>query len=141
MTCWSAAPLPEPVDVLPSLPDPFDDSASLTDRARAYLHTNCAQCHQPGGPTSVDIDLRYTTLLSNTNACAEPPQASDVGLKASSAEKLDGPLGGFPILPRIGALSKDRATIRRLPVSIVCRPSWTLRTSPGAKASVNRPAT
>jgi glucose/arabinose dehydrogenase len=27
------------------------------DRARAYLHTNCSQCHQPSGPTTVDIDF------------------------------------------------------------------------------------
>ncbi|CAG1017755.1 hypothetical protein BURC_02440, partial [Burkholderiaceae bacterium] len=35
---------------LPRLADPFGNEA-LATRARAYLHTNCAMCHQPGGPT------------------------------------------------------------------------------------------
>ncbi len=65
---------------LPAMPDPFDMSADRGDRARAYLHTNCAQCHQPNGPTSVDIDLRYTTALANTMACNVPPTAGDLGI-------------------------------------------------------------
>ena len=74
------SPLPGAVETLPSMPDPTDASAPLGDRARAYLHTNCAQCHQPGGPTPVSLDLRYTTLLANTNACNVAPSAGDVGL-------------------------------------------------------------
>jgi len=75
-----SSPLPGDPGTLPSMPDPQDTSAETGDRARAYLHTNCAQCHQPGGPTPVDIDLRYTTLLSNTNACDTAPQAGGLGL-------------------------------------------------------------
>jgi uncharacterized repeat protein (TIGR03806 family) len=75
-----ASPLPATPDQLPSMPDPTDGSASLNDRARAYLHTNCAQCHQASGPTPVDLDFRYTTLLANTNACDAAPQAGNLGL-------------------------------------------------------------
>ena len=75
-----ASPLPATPDQLPSMPDPTDGSASLDDRARAYLHTNCAQCHQASGPTPVDLDFRYTTSLANTNACDAAPQAGDIGL-------------------------------------------------------------
>ena len=39
------------------------------ERARAYLHTNCANCHRPGGGTPSDLDLRYTTPLASTNSC------------------------------------------------------------------------
>lgn len=64
----------------PALPDPFSSSASINDRARAYLHTNCAQCHRPGGPTPSDMDLRYTATLIATNACNASPQSGDLGL-------------------------------------------------------------
>ena len=63
-----------------TLADPFDDSAPLDDRARAYLHTNCAQCHRPGGPTPVSIDLRYTTALANTGTCDAVPETVDLDL-------------------------------------------------------------
>ena len=63
----------------PLIPAPFG-SASLTARARAYLHSNCAYCHQPGGPTPSDIDLRYTTPLANTHTCDEMPQNGDLGI-------------------------------------------------------------
>ena len=60
--------------------DPADTGAVMTDRARAYLHTNCAQCHRPGGPTPSTMDLRYTTLLANTNACDAVPLEGDLGI-------------------------------------------------------------
>ena len=72
-------PIGDPA-TLPAMPDPADPTADLADRARAYLHTNCAQCHQPGGPTPVNLDLRYTTALANTNACDVAPDAGDLGL-------------------------------------------------------------
>jgi uncharacterized repeat protein (TIGR03806 family) len=75
-----SSPLPATPDALPTMPDPADESADLDQRARAYLHTNCAQCHQSGGPTPVDIDFLYTTALTDTGACDVAPQAGDLGL-------------------------------------------------------------
>jgi len=65
---------------LPALADPDNGAASLNDRARAYLHTNCSQCHRPNGGTPTSLDLRYTTPLASTNACNRPPQAGDLGI-------------------------------------------------------------
>jgi len=73
-------PLPGPASGLPVLTDPADTNASLNDRARAYLHTNCAQCHRPGGPTPSSMDLRNSTLLANTAACDATPQHGDLGI-------------------------------------------------------------
>lgn len=73
-------PLTGNVDTLPSIPNPTDQSVSLYQRSRAYLHTNCAQCHRPGGPTPVDLDLRFETSLQDTNACGVVPTAGDSGL-------------------------------------------------------------
>ncbi|MEL6870544.1 MAG: PQQ-dependent sugar dehydrogenase [Pseudomonadota bacterium] len=74
------APLPFAVDALDALADPTNTSASLEDRARAYLHTNCAQCHRPNGGTPSAMDLRYTTALRDTNACDAEPLGVDLGI-------------------------------------------------------------
>ena len=68
----------------PVMPDPGDTTASLTNRARAYLHTNCSQCHRPGGPTPSTMDLRFTTALNATNACNAVPTAGDLGIGANA---------------------------------------------------------
>jgi len=76
-------PLGDPA-LQPSMPDPFDTSAPLAQRARAYLHTNCANCHRAGGPAPSSMDLRYSTLLSSTNACGVSPQSGDLGIGAAA---------------------------------------------------------
>ena len=74
------APLAGTPDTLPRLVDPADGAATLDERARSYLHTNCANCHRPGGGTPVDIDLRYVTALQDTAACDLTPQAGRLGI-------------------------------------------------------------
>ena len=75
-----SAPLPGPSGSLPALVDPSDAGAPLSDRARDWLHTNCAQCHRPGGPTPSSMDLRSSTALNATNACDALPQAGTFGI-------------------------------------------------------------
>lgn len=77
---WFTTPLPGEPDTLAALADPSDAGESLTDRARAYLHTNCANCHRPGGPTPSSMDLRATTALAAMNACDVLPQSGDLGI-------------------------------------------------------------
>ncbi|MDH5515461.1 MAG: hypothetical protein OEY45_09905, partial [Gammaproteobacteria bacterium] len=64
----------------PAYTDPLDTSASLDDRARSYLHTNCANCHRPQGPTGVPLDLRHDTIVSQTGTCDVMPTRGDLGL-------------------------------------------------------------
>lgn len=59
---------------LPVLTDPENLSASAHDRARAWLYTNCAQCHQQGGPTSVSIDFNISSADSDMNVCNVNPR-------------------------------------------------------------------
>ena len=67
----SAADLPG-MD-LPALPDAFG-SAPTEDRARAYLHANCANCHQPGGIGQGVIDLRWETPFADAQMCNVGPE-------------------------------------------------------------------
>ncbi len=57
-----------------------DAQATSKQKARSYLHANCANCHQPNGPTPVNIDLRFTTSLSQMNICNAVPTAGDLGV-------------------------------------------------------------
>jgi uncharacterized repeat protein (TIGR03806 family) len=106
----------------PSLPDPADTSAPLADRARAYLHTNCSQCHRPGGPTPSNMDLRYTTALGLTQACNVPPQSGDLGLGAQARLIAPGDSGSSILvqrmarrdehgMPPLGSLRVDEAGV------------------------------
>jgi uncharacterized repeat protein (TIGR03806 family) len=66
--------------MLPAYVDPHGNAGTVRERARSFLHANCSQCHQPGGPTPVALDLRYTTALAQTGACNVVPMAGDLGL-------------------------------------------------------------
>ena len=48
-------PVPELGDSLPSFPDWDSGEGDLQQRARAYLHVNCAGCHTPPGFTKLDL--------------------------------------------------------------------------------------
>lgn len=65
---------------LPAFADPVDTNRSLTDRARSYLHTNCANCHRPQGGTPVALDLRHSTALPRTGVCNTLPTVGDLGI-------------------------------------------------------------
>lgn len=65
---------------LPAYADPTDTNRSLTDRARSYLHTNCANCHRPQGGTPVAFDLRHSTALSQAGVCNVVPTAGDLNI-------------------------------------------------------------
>ncbi|MDJ0834447.1 MAG: PQQ-dependent sugar dehydrogenase [Gammaproteobacteria bacterium] len=60
-------------DSLPVLTDPADPDASIDNRARAYLYTNCSQCHRFGGPTNVTLDFNITTADADMNICEATP--------------------------------------------------------------------
>ncbi len=66
----SATPLPS-----------IDGPAPLEERARAYLHVNCSQCHRPEGPGGrARLDLRFSTPLAEMELCDAPPRAGDLGV-------------------------------------------------------------
>jgi hypothetical protein len=71
------APLPDDIVALPS---PSDTSMSVSDRARAVLHTNCAGCHQPDGTGGGAMDFRSTTSLPEMGACNVSAETGSMGI-------------------------------------------------------------
>jgi hypothetical protein len=68
------------VEPLPdAMPDPYADGP-IGPRARAWLHTNCASCHRPGGTGRGTADYRYTTPLAEMGVCDIEPEGSTLDL-------------------------------------------------------------
>lgn len=65
-------------------PDPFDDLLDTDRRARGYLAVNCSQCHRPGGPAPVALDLRFDTPLPQTGLLNVTPSSGNLGLVAAT---------------------------------------------------------
>ncbi len=79
---FSPAISADPATLL-AYPDPYGSSGTVAQRARSYLHTNCSQCHRPGGGTPVNLDLRYQTAMSATNTCNATP-ADSLGIAGAA---------------------------------------------------------
>jgi uncharacterized repeat protein (TIGR03806 family) len=59
----------------------IDDTAYSAElRARSYLHSNCAGCHQPNGPGGGSLDLRMGTSFAATGLCNQAPLLGDLGM-------------------------------------------------------------
>jgi uncharacterized repeat protein (TIGR03806 family) len=57
-----------------------NSSIGAAQRARDYLDANCAQCHRPGGPTGVQLDLRAGVGNSAMHAIDVVPSSGDLGI-------------------------------------------------------------
>ena len=66
----------------PPLPAPTGAASTVEQRARSYLHANCAICHRPGS-NFPSIDLRFFTPLRNAGICNQPPVKGDVGVRGA----------------------------------------------------------
>ncbi len=66
----AATPLPAPTSEAP-----------LAERARAYFHTNCSQCHRPEAPGGrARIDFRIGTTLADVGICDATPRSGDLDI-------------------------------------------------------------
>ncbi len=84
-----------------------DSTIDLPTRARTYLDVNCAQCHQLGGPTPVDLDLRFDTVDGSLNAIGRLPAVGDLGI-ANAEIIAAGEKERSVLWQRIQALNTDR---------------------------------
>lgn len=65
-------------DSMPKWADPADNSAPVSDRARAYLASNCSHCHLPGGLRRTEIDLRHDTPLADMGIVNQESSLDDL---------------------------------------------------------------
>jgi putative heme-binding domain-containing protein len=119
-------------DLPPKLTDPYRDG-DLDQRARSYLHVNCAHCHQFGAGGSADIQLRYDTPIDETKGLEARPAQGTFAIKDAQILAPADPYRsvlyyrmaklGTGRMPHIGSEVVDEAGlrlmhdwIRRLPV-------------------------
>jgi putative heme-binding domain-containing protein len=78
------APAVDPkTKTLPEMVAPFDASADLTDRARSYLHINCAHCHRRGGGGTAIFELLYGFDLKKTQLVGLRPTQGTFGIHSA----------------------------------------------------------
>ena len=97
----------EPLENTEAWPAPHDTEADLSERARAALDANCASCHVENGPTTVKLDLKFGTPLSETLACGAKPENGDLGL-ADAKIIAPGAPGSSTLVQRMKILGSDR---------------------------------
>ncbi|MEO2029066.1 MAG: PQQ-dependent sugar dehydrogenase [Fuerstiella sp.] len=67
----------------PSLASPYDATASLDHRARAYLHANCAHCHRLHAGGAVLSHMHFDLELDKTNMLKTRPTQGTFGIHAA----------------------------------------------------------
>jgi len=86
----------------PRLPR-LTSGAPVEDRARAYLHANCSNCHRDGGGTGAPMDFRFGLPRSALKGCAVSGNSGGRGTYL-----LD---PGHPELSVIAQRMKSRGTV------------------------------
>lgn len=76
-----SAPLPDPLEKLPRLPDPTDPAAGLEERARAYLAVNCAMCHVAAGGGNARMELGLATPMREMHLIGARPRHDTFGIE------------------------------------------------------------
>lgn len=111
----------QPVENRPRLANPHDASASLEDRARSYLHANCAHCHRMHAGGSVLSKMHFDLALDKTDMIGVRPTQGTFGIHAAQVIAPGDPfrsvllyrmskLGGGR-MPHIGSSEVDREGI------------------------------
>jgi uncharacterized repeat protein (TIGR03806 family) len=74
-------PLPKLPADLPRVVDYENAAHSVEDRARSYLHSNCAHCHRKWGGGNADFQLLQTLPLAELGVLDTKPGQGNFGLK------------------------------------------------------------
>ena len=103
---------------LPSLVNPYDAAAGIDQRARAYLHANCASCHQPAGGGNASIDLRYQVAMEQCGLIDEAPRHTSFDIPNA---KLIAPAKPNASILLYRVSTRDNGKMPQLATSVVDR--------------------
>ncbi len=81
-------------------------TGTVAERARAYLHANCAHCHQPGATKENFFDLRWATSLDMTSTVQVDPIRGEFGVNGTHLLSPGAPDNSMIFL-RMGSLVAD----------------------------------
>jgi putative heme-binding domain-containing protein len=109
-----------PIDP-PRMADPYDTSADLTARARAYLQVNCSHCHQFNAGGTANILLSLSLPLEQTQTVGARPIQGTFGIAGAKIVAPGDPEGsvlyyriaklGGGRMPRIGSQLVDERAL------------------------------
>ena len=100
-------PLTKKPNEYKSLSDPYDDTAAVDARARAYLHVNCSVCHVTDGGGNARIVLKHDAKIDEMKLINEKPIHGDFGLVNASLVTPGDPFGSV-LLYRLAKLGRGR---------------------------------
>lgn len=94
-------------DATKKIVDPYDETADLEARARAYLHINCAHCHRRGGGGTAAMDIQHHLSLDKTNLVQARPTQGTFGIHGAEVLGAGDPYRSV-LLYRMSKLGRGR---------------------------------
>lgn len=89
------------------LVDPYQPKENLDQRARSWLHANCAHCHRENGGGAVPMVLNAELDLMETRAVREKPTRGDFGIAQAGLLSPEAPWQSV-VIHRAATLGANR---------------------------------
>jgi hypothetical protein len=98
---------------------PNPSATEKEQRARSYIHANCAYCHRPDDAVVAWLDFRYDTTLKATGACGVTPMKGTVGVDGAQILKPGLPMQSAMWLRMHAPWTGDKTRMPQLATYVV----------------------